>query len=164
MESFAKDVEETVKALIVDSDIGAVHALGAALRKGGYDTLEATTFEEAKRLWVSERPPILIADVRLGQFNGLQLLLRARADRPDVTAVITSAVPDKVLEADTRRFGGTFVVKPIAGEQVIDLVRAIRPSEDSPMERRVGQRRRSATTSGFLPERRVSDRRRPPGR
>ena len=52
---------------------------------------------------------MLIADVRLGQFNGLQLLLRARADRPDVTAVITCSFPDKVLEGGVVEYAAIIV-------------------------------------------------------
>jgi DNA-binding response OmpR family regulator len=156
-----------VKALIVDSDINAIHAIGKVLRQRGYGILEATTFDEAKRLWTAEHPPILIADVRLGQFNGLQLLLRARADRPDVIAIITSTVADKVLEADTLRFGGTFLVKPIAAEQVIELVQSMRASHSvegakSLVERRVGQRRHPTSRPWPHEERRRGDRRKTP--
>ena len=105
------DVKRGLKVLVVDSDPKNVQALGAALRERGCEPLDATSFEAAKRLWIAEKPPVLIADVRLGQFNGLQLLLRAKADRPDVTALITCAIADKVLEAETKRFGGMFLVK-----------------------------------------------------
>ena len=167
MESSANGTYRATKILIVDTDPRTVRELGAALRGEGWEALEATSYEEARRLWTSERPPMLIADIRLGQFNGLQLLLRARADRPDVTGVITSAIPDKVLEADTRRFGGTFVVKPLAREQIITLLQSLRPTAiagrpASDSERRLAERRQ-LIIPGFAPDRRLTDRRRPLG-
>ena len=167
MESSANATYRATRVLIVDTDPRAVHELGAALRGEGWDAIEATSYEEAKRLWMSERPPMLIADIRLGQFNGLQLLLRARADRPDVNCVITSAIPDKVLEADTRRFGGTFVVKPLARDQVISLLQSLRSAAvegrtASDAERRLAERRQ-LIIPGFAHDRRLSDRRRPLG-
>jgi two-component system response regulator RegA len=163
VESFLTGPRHTVKILIVDTDPKTLRDLGAALRREGCEPLEAPSFEEARRLWSTERPAVLIADVRLGQFNGLQLLLRARADRPDVTGVIMSAIPDKVLEADTRRFGGTFLAKPVAPDQLMKLLQAVRTSADgaqtlSDDERRTADRRR-LPVSDFMPDRRLADRR-----
>jgi DNA-binding response OmpR family regulator len=155
------------KVLVVDADPRSVQEIGAALRTQGYEPLEATSFEAAKNIWVSEHPPILIADVRLGQFNGLQLLLRARADRPDALVVITSSFPDKVLEEETRRFGGMFVVKPLSSETIAATLHLLRSRrEDSPAvfeERRAAERRRTVLQN-FQPERRHSERRRPGSR
>ena len=116
--SGGKWTKEPMKVLIVDTDPQNVRALVAAFRSRGCEPLEATSFEAAKRMWIAEQPPMLVADIRLGQFNGLQLLLRAKADRPDVVAAITCATPDTVLQAETRRFGGRFFVKPIVPDEV----------------------------------------------
>ena len=155
-------------ALVVDSDFGNVHTLAQALRQEGFDVFEATSFQEGKFLWSTQAPDILIVDIRLGQFNGLQLLMRARSDRPDIQAIITSPFADPVLEAETRRFGGMFLIKPIDPRHVIDAVRAIDapagvPAPVTPpylLERRRRDRRVRATAN-FYPDRRVTDRREP---
>jgi DNA-binding response OmpR family regulator len=155
--------EHLRKVLIVDVDLRNVQEIGAALRRGGYDPLEATSFEAAKRLWMADQPPILIADVRLGEFNGLQLLLRAKADRPDVRAVITCAFPDTVLEAETRRFGGTFMVKPLVTDELLAVLSSWtspdQPSASTVEERRLVADRRQVISPGFAPDRRVAERR-----
>ncbi len=162
--------KEPMKVLIVDADSKNVQSLAAAFRRQGCDTLEATSFEAAKRLWTAEQPPMLVADIRLGQFNGLQLLLRAKADRPDVVAVITCAIADAVLEAETRRCGGTFLVKPVTPDDVCaTLMRSLPvsfflsgPQQTATLEpipdRRVAERRQPIS-SAPVPERRQSDRR-----
>lgn len=164
--------KEAMKVLVVDSDSQNVQALVAAFRSRGCETLEATSFDQAKGLWIAEQPPILVADIRLGQFNGLQLLLRAKADRPDVVAAITCATPDTVLEAETRRFGGRFFVKPIAPDDVCaTLLRDLPQSfflsgnpESATFvpapDRRIGDRRQLVTPDR-APERRKEDRRTP---
>src|SRR5689334_16484777 len=83
---------------------------------------EASSYEEGKRLWREITPAVLVVDIRLGQFNGLQLLMRARADRPDLKCIITCPFPDPVLEAETHRFGGIFLIKPIAPAQIVAAV------------------------------------------
>ena len=118
--------QQPVKVLVVDSDPWWVQTLASALREAGYLALEATSFAAGKYLWSSENPQVLIADIRLGAFNGLQLLFRGRADRPDLRAVITCPCPDVVLEAETRRFGGTFMVKPVEPDQILAAIGPVR--------------------------------------
>lgn len=145
------------KVLVVDVDAMIVHSLAGALRAAGYNALEATSFADAKRLLVAESPHALVADVRLGQFNGLQLLMRAKEERPDTAAVITCAFPDVVLEAETRRFGGIFLLKPLDPQQVLTAIGAHTQPQFF-LERRAKDRRTNEM-AGFSPERRVSKRR-----
>jgi DNA-binding response OmpR family regulator len=157
--------------LLVDTDLRVMHSYATALREAGFAVLEAVSFEDGRRLWRSTWPDVLVVDVRLGQFNGLQLLMRARADRADVHAIITCPFPDAVLEAETRRFGATFLTKPLHPWQIVEAVRtasqsngagAAVPAAPTPplLERRRGERRVSLTPD-FHPERRGSDRRQP---
>ncbi len=153
-------------ALVVDSDFGNVRNLAHALRAEGIDVFEATTFQEGKFLWSTRAPDVLIVDIRLGQFNGLQLLMRARSDRPDIKAIITSSFPDPVLEAETHRFGGVFMVKPIDPRQVLEALPGMATSGPVPtpvtppylMERRRTERR-VTTVPTVVPDRRVAARR-----
>jgi DNA-binding response OmpR family regulator len=151
---------------VIDSDFGSVHSLAQALRHEGLDVFEATSFHEGKFLWSTQTPDVLIVDIRLGQFNGLQLLMRARSDRPDIQAIITSPFADPVLEAETRRFGGMFLVKPVDPRHVIEAVRgadapeAARATPPSLLERRRADRR-VRSIANYFPDRRVSDRREP---
>lgn len=163
-------------ALVVDSDSRCVRTLAMALRREGMDVLEATSFQEGKSFILSQPPDILVVDIRLGQFNGLQLLMRAQVDRPDIQAIITSPVPDPVLEAETRRFGGIFMIKPIDPVHVVEAVRqsvptrplesAMKPSEQAAppsfFDRRQADRR-VVVIPQFLPDRRIRDRRNTPG-
>ncbi len=153
-------------ALVVDSDFGSVHSLALALRREGLDVFEATSFQEGKFLWSTQTPDVLVVDIRLGQFNGLQRLMRARSDRPDIQAIITSPFADPVLEAETRRFGGMFLVKPVDPNDVVEAVLAISSSGPVPtpvtppylLERRRLDRR-IVSIANFDPDRRIADRR-----
>jgi two-component system response regulator RegA len=157
-------------ALVVDSDFGSVHSIALALREEGLDVFEATSFQEGKFLWSTQSPDILVVDIRLGQFNGLQLLMRARSDRPDISAIITSSFADPVLEAETRRFGGVFMIKPVDVRSVLETVRGVAAAPANPptpanpviIERRQADRR-VLPTPDFVPEQRVADRRDPTG-
>lgn len=151
--------------LIVDTDIKVVHGFAQSLRLAGYTVFEATSFEDGKRLWREIMPDVLIVDIRLGQYNGLQLLMRARSDQPLVKAIITCPFADQVLEAEARRFGGNFMVKPISPSQIVGAVESAASTAkaipDTPpilLERRRTDRRKKNEPITWV-ERRVNDRR-----
>lgn len=77
---------------------------------------------EAKRILMAERPQVLVADVRLGEFNGIQLLMLGKSVTPGLRAVITNATADRVLADETHRLGATFMIKPL---DCRDLLRAV---------------------------------------
>jgi DNA-binding response OmpR family regulator len=151
------------KVLIVDPDHRSVHELASALRQVGFVALEASSFSDGKRLWHEQLPDALIAEVRLGQFNGLQLLVRAKLERPEVAGIITCAFPDVVLEAETRRFGGMFLLKPVDPAEIIHLIQVNAEQRaligtGKTADRRVSERRK-IPIADFVPEQRHSDRR-----
>lgn len=121
-QSRADQYSPLVSVLVVDTNPCLVRALALQLREYGYRVLEATSFRDAQGLWDAEEPQVLVADVRLEAYNGLQLLIRARAIRPDVTAIITSPVADGVLADETRRLGGTLLVKPVDVGKIVAVI------------------------------------------
>ena len=115
------DMRQT--ALIVESDTVQLAATARALRTLGYTVDAVSTFDEARRrlLDISDLS-LLVADIRLGQFNGLHLAFRARAHHPNVRLVITDHAFDTTLEAETRRLGGAYVPRPFTTEALTALI------------------------------------------
>jgi DNA-binding response OmpR family regulator len=107
------------KILVVEDDTTTRVALAELLRQAGYDPVPVGTFHEARRALESETPDLLISDVRLDGFNGLQLV--AINPRP-LPAIIITAFPDQVLAEDARRLGADFLVKPFSPSTLLDLV------------------------------------------
>ena len=107
------------KVLIVDDDKTTRAGLAELLEAAGYDALPVGTFEEASRIMRTSPPDLLIADVRLGAFNGLQLVISSPKPVP---AIIVTGFADPVLEADARRRGADYVLKPVAPQTLLRLV------------------------------------------
>ena len=98
--------------LVVNNDgIRLTHVLNA-LNAAGHRARGASTFEEATRALADRAPDLVIADERLGAYNGLHVILRARADHPDVSAIVTTAVMNRGLEADARSLNIQCLIKP----------------------------------------------------
>lgn len=101
------------KILVVDSDAAALARTTGVLRDARYHVIAASTFEEAKRHLETALPDLLIADVQLGLHNGLHLILRSRAVRPELPAIVTHAVRDPVLEREAAQLSAAYLVKPL---------------------------------------------------
>jgi CheY-like chemotaxis protein len=98
--------------LVVSNDNADLAAMLGVFASAGYSATGATTFEEAQQRLADESPDLVIADERLGAFNGLHVLLTARADRPNTGAIVTTPVENRGLEADARSLNVTCMVKP----------------------------------------------------
>jgi DNA-binding response OmpR family regulator len=115
--------------LLVNAERIAVRRIDALLSDEGYSVATASSFERGKEFlsWVS--PDLLVADIRLGAFNGLHLAARARFDHPSLPIIITitHATQDVVLEheATRLRLGATFVVNPLDNAAFLPLVRSV---------------------------------------
>jgi DNA-binding NtrC family response regulator len=94
------------------------------LEGAGYQVRSARSFDEAKTLLAAERPHILVTDLRLGQYNGIHLVLRSRSEYPGMAALVTSRIADPVLEAEVHRQHAHFVLRPLTGAQLLAAVSA----------------------------------------
>lgn len=131
--------------LIADTDLSALTATADVISAAGYLVRTASTFEEAKKRLVLASPDLLIADVRLGPYNGLHLVLRGRAEHPELAAIVTHAVPDSVLESEAAAQGAVYLTKPIAPQAllavVVNLLAGRDPQESATAPRRWPRKR-----------------------
>ena len=118
-----------LRILIVDDEPDVLELLSDTLSTHGYDTASASTFEEGKRLLAVLVPDVLITDVRLGHFNGLQLVVMRP---PSTAAVVVSGYWDRTLDEEARRNGALYLLKPVAPEKLIDAVRQVLASRNPP--------------------------------
>lgn len=116
------------KVLIVEDDQTTRSGLAELLDDAGYEAIAVGTFEEATKILRTAPPDLLIADVRLGPFNGLQLVISTPKPIP---AIIITGFADPVLEADARRRGAEYVLKPVSPPHLLQLVARKLASADS---------------------------------
>jgi DNA-binding response OmpR family regulator len=117
--SKSREERMPAKVLIVDDDRTTREGLAEFLEGSGYEAIAVGTFEEATRILRTSPPDLLIADVRLGPFNGLQLVISSPQPIP---AIIITGFADPVLESDARRRGADYVLKPVSPSRLLDLV------------------------------------------
>jgi DNA-binding NtrC family response regulator len=110
------------RVLIVDDQEDVLRTLAALVAHGGFEVVTRSRFDTAKH-FIDESPPdVLITDVRLGAFNGLQLVLHMRQARPDSPVVVLSAWDDAVIRQEAERAGAHFLAKPVTRQELLALL------------------------------------------
>jgi len=115
-------------AVVVDDDTSVLRLLKDLLTSSGFVVEPFNDFQVAKERLKSGLVDVLITDVRLGAFNGLQLVVRAKATSPDVIAVVLTGFDDHVLHQEAVGVGAHFLLKPIRVEQLLQLLTAAHPA------------------------------------
>lgn len=110
------------RILIVDDDEPTRAGLAMLLEDAGYETITASTVPAAMKLLSDAHPDLLLVDIRLDEYNGLHLV----AVRPEpIPAIVLTGFADPAIEADARRLGAEFLLKPIAPSALTSLVRRV---------------------------------------
>ena len=97
--------------LVVEDNDATREGLHELLSGAGYAVTVAATVPEAQRALAKHRFDLVVSDVRVAGHNGLQIAVAAA--RP-VRAIFVTAFPDPTLEAEARRVGADFLLKPVA--------------------------------------------------
>lgn len=111
------------RILIVDDDLPLLDALDRAFKRAGENVFVRDNFEDARDLIKRERFDVLLTDVRLGAFNGLQLAVLARDINPETQLIVFSGFDDPVLRKDSEALGAVYVVKPVSSSDLLRLIR-----------------------------------------
>jgi len=86
----------------------------------GYCVLTADSFESGRSALHNSLPDILIVDVRLGVFNGLQLVA---ATNRTIPAIVMTGHDDVTLKRAAYEFGAEYLVKPVPSALLLETVR-----------------------------------------
>jgi DNA-binding response OmpR family regulator len=120
------------RVLVANEDPAERHALTALLCDAGYDTTAAASFEEARTALDRRVPDLLIAHLRLGEFNGLHLFLRGRADKPDMAAIITTHPEDADIKIEALQFGVLCVLTRVVTPDFLPTIAKVIERRGSP--------------------------------
>lgn len=104
--------------VIVAQNPALATALLSWLGTAGYELAIVTTFTAAKAL-LETNPALIISELKLGEYNGLHLALKARA--AGIPTIIIGP-QDAVLQKDADELGAAYLTSVLRRSQVLDLV------------------------------------------
>jgi two-component system OmpR family response regulator len=114
------------RILVVDDEPDLVEVLCGALRYEGWEVQGAESGKEAVRLASSWRPDAVVLDMMLPDFDGLEVLRRIHAERPEVRVLFLTArdaVEDRI--GGIAAGGDDYVTKPFSLAEVVVRVRGL---------------------------------------
>lgn len=107
------------RILVVEDDPATRQGLDALLREAGYQVKAVGTVPAAMRMLSGGEFDLVISDVRVDGYNGLQLVV---ANTKRIPAIFVTAFADSTLEAEARRVGAEFMLKPIEPRALLAIV------------------------------------------
>jgi DNA-binding NtrC family response regulator len=110
------------KRILVLDDDPAVAALYAEVLRGvGHEIAVCHTFEEARSELKRLTPDGVVTDVRLGEYNGLQIAILFRSAAPNGLVLVVSGHADPDLQKEAAALNARFVLKPVDLDLLIDF-------------------------------------------
>jgi DNA-binding response OmpR family regulator len=115
-------IVKTPAILVVDENTAARTEVMELLSRARYQVAGASNFMEAKTALSTLVPDLLITELRLGDFNGLHLVVRARSSQSAIATIVLTRFPDPVLEAEAKRLGAAYLVNPVKPAELLTVV------------------------------------------
>jgi DNA-binding NtrC family response regulator len=105
--------DKPATVLVVDDEKLIRWSLGSRLERKGHKVLTSETGEDALLKVASDKPDLMLLDVRLPGIDGVTTLTRALALHPEIIVVMMSAHSTVDTAVDAMKLGATdFLVKP----------------------------------------------------
>jgi PAS domain S-box-containing protein len=107
--------------LLVDDEEGIRKVLGISLMDIGYQVLTAQNGKEALEVFRRHTPPIVLTDIKMPVMDGIDLLQRIKAEKPDTEVVMLTGHGDMDLAIKCLKLEATdFITKPI-NDDVLEI-------------------------------------------
>jgi two-component system probable response regulator PhcQ len=111
--------------LVVDDEPEIVESLRRALRSEPYELVGTTSAREALETIEAGGIDLVVADIDMPDLNGLELVAKVRASRPDVVRVLLTgdASIESALEAINRGEVYRYLTKPWRNDVLREIIR-----------------------------------------
>jgi two-component system OmpR family response regulator len=114
-----------VKVLVMDDEEDTLNMLAMTLKFAGYDVVTADTGHKTLALAVAQKPEVIILDVMMPDFSGIEVLKRLKLLLPALPPVIFLSASIRAADRDESRAIGafTYLVKPVPRQKLIDTLK-----------------------------------------
>ena len=111
------------KLLIVDDEADIREFAKSFFKKRNINVLTASGGNEAFEIIQKENPDLVLLDVRMEDFTGVELLQRIRADGNKVKVIMVTGVEEEQTMKDAERLGALgYIHKPLILEELEKIV------------------------------------------
>jgi two-component system response regulator (stage 0 sporulation protein F) len=116
-------VTEKKVVLVVDDDEPIRRLLKVVFELDGVEVIEATDGEEAIAVTEAQKPAVIVLDVMMPGFDGLEVLRRLRAaDRESKIVMLTAKDDPDILAAAEEAGAAAYLTKPFSADALQEIV------------------------------------------
>ncbi|HAN69095.1 MAG TPA: nitrogen regulation protein NR(I), partial [Halieaceae bacterium] len=115
-------MQRHAKVWVVDDDSSIRWVLERALSQAGIDNESFSDGDQLIERMLSERPDVIISDIRMPGIDGLDLLTRINDEHPELPVIITTAHSDlESAVASYQRGAFEYLPKPFDIDEVVAI-------------------------------------------
>ncbi len=111
-------MSETI--LLIDDDQSLRRVTEYNLTAKGFDVITAASGEQGLEVFKNYSPDLVVTDVKLGDMNGLDILVKVKKDAPDIPVIIMTAFGSIEMAVQAMHKGAfNFITKPFDRDTLI---------------------------------------------
>ena len=111
------------KILVVDDEHDVCDFVKTFFEERSYDVMAAYDGEEALRIAKSQKPDIILLDIRMKKMDGIETLKKLRDFDKNVNVIMVTAVADRDKIDIASKFGAKgYITKPLVLEELESAV------------------------------------------
>lgn len=105
--------------LIMEDDTSVAKGVEMVLSEQGYDVSLADTGELALEAFKQKRYDLLVADLRLPDMDGMEVIKKVKAEKPDTEVVVITGYGTAAIAVEAMKLGAhDFLPKPFTEDQI----------------------------------------------
>lgn len=103
------------KILVIDDEIETCNVLSEFLKRKKYDVSIATKGEEGISKVESDKPQVVLLDIRMPGMDGMEVLRRIKQMNKDIDVIMITAVNEEEIGKEAMKLGAfDYITKPIS--------------------------------------------------
>jgi DNA-binding response OmpR family regulator len=119
LENAAMKYEVPPHILVMEDDLSVAQGLEMVLREDGFDVNLAGTGELAMEAFRQKRFDLLVADLRLPDIDGMDVIRRIKAQTPDTEVIVITGYGTTATAVEAMKLGvADFLPKPFTEDQI----------------------------------------------
>ena len=127
------------RVLVVDDDATIADSVAARLRAEGFDVVTAPDGPRAVETCRRDRPDLVVLDVMLPGFDGLEVCRQIQADRPVPVLMLTARTDETDMLVGLGVGADDYLTKPFSMRELVARVHALLRRADRPAVSERGQ-------------------------
>ncbi len=119
LENAAMKYEVPPHILVMEDDLSVAQGLEMVLREDGFDVNLAGTGELAMEAFREKRFDLLVADLRLPDIDGMDVIRRIKAQTPETEVIVITGYGTTATAVEAMKLGvADFLPKPFTEDQI----------------------------------------------